>query len=252
MTPSLPTAGRRSFVRLLEVDPDLAAGMTENEVRTAVAFLTARTTKLPTGRWDPVGDASSQELNSLGVLVVDGLLARRVQVLGGTSLELVGPGDLACPWARDAAAEEDGPKAAHWEVLAPAEVAWLDQEFTRLVVQWPAVVAQIVKRALQRSADLTYELAISHIVGVDLRLLLLLTHLAERWGTVTPDGVVVAIPLTNEMLGAMIGARPPSVSTALRKLTQDKRMIRRRDGTWLLDPDALSAATAEQRVAVGG
>jgi CRP-like cAMP-binding protein len=130
-------------------------------------------------------------------------------------------------------------------VLSPAEIAWLDQEFVRLAVRWPGVVTQIVKRGLQRAADLTCDLAISHIVGVDIRLLLLLTHLAERWGKVTQDGVVVPIPVTNEMLGAMVGARPPSVSTALRKLAQDKRVLRRRDGTWLLDAHALSPGTAK-------
>lgn len=245
-----PAARRRSFVRLLEVDPDLGSGMTESEVRSAINFLTARTTTLPRGRWDPAGDSLPQEPSSLGVLVVDGLLARRVQVLRGTSLELVGPGDLACPWARDAGVEE-GPRTAHWEVLSPAVVAWLDQEFTRLVVNWPAIVAQIVKRGLQQAAYLAYDLAISHIVGVDLRLLQLLTHLAERWGIVTQEGVVVPIPLTNEMMGAMIGARPPSVSTALRKLTQDKRVLRRRDGTWLLHPHALSAEAGQQPAVVG-
>jgi CRP/FNR family transcriptional regulator, cyclic AMP receptor protein len=243
MMPHLPEARGRSFVRLLEVDPDLASGMSEDEVQTATKFLIARATALPRGPWDPVADSPPQQPGSLGVLVIDGLLTRRVEVPGGCSVELVGRGDVARPWDRNVEAEH-GSRKTHWEILSDTEIAWLDHEFAMLVLRWPAIVAQIVQRALQRTTELAFELAISHIVGVDLRVRQLLLHIADRWGTVTNEGVVVPVPLTNEVIGAIIGARPPSVSTALQKLTRNKMAVRRRNGTWLLDLHALSERVA--------
>ena len=57
--------------------------------------------------------------------------------------------------------------------------------------------------------------AISQLVRVDRRLLALFWHLAERWGRVTGDGVLVPLTLSHRMLSQLVGARRPTVSTAL-------------------------------------
>ena len=50
----------------------------------------------------------------------------------------------------------------------------------------------------------------------------------------TTDGVVLPLRLSHELLGALIGAQRPTVTLALRGLT-DRGYIRRRpDRTWLL------------------
>src|SRR3954447_6385011 len=48
-----PIARRRSFVRVLEVDPELADGMDREAVGVATRHLLASTTTLATGLWDP-------------------------------------------------------------------------------------------------------------------------------------------------------------------------------------------------------
>jgi hypothetical protein len=58
--------------------------------------------------------------------------------------------------------------------------------------------------------------------------------LAERWGRVTPDGVLLPLTLSHRMLGQLIGARRPTVSTALGALTRAGEVSRRMDGGWLL------------------
>ena len=236
--PPSPAARGPSLVRLLDVDPDLASGLSEDDARTAAGYLTASTTSLPRGQWDALSEP--RQPASLGVLVVGGFLARRAEMFGGRSMEILGRGDMAWPWdSRRVAAEQDA-QAARWEALTPVEIAWLDGEFSTLVLRWPTVVALLVRRALQRTAELSCELAISHVVGVGARLVRLFAHLADRWGTVTPRGVTVPIPLTNAMLGEMIGARAPSVGTALQELARNRLVLRGPDGSWLLEPDLLA------------
>ena len=73
----------------------------------------------------------------------------------------------------------------------------------------------------------------TQIVGIDRRLLVLFWDAANRWGRVTPDGVKVRLPVTQQMLGQLVGARRPSVSLALGELADRGELIR--DGTdWLL------------------
>jgi CRP/FNR family transcriptional regulator, cyclic AMP receptor protein len=79
---------------------------------------------------------------------------------------------------------------------------------------------------------------------VEERILGLLGHFAARWGRVTAAGITLALPLTHEALGILIGARRPTVSLALKALADEGRLTRLADGAWLLaaDCDAWSIA----------
>jgi hypothetical protein len=69
---------------------------------------------------------------------------------------------------------------------------------------------------------------------VELRLLMLLWHLADRWGRVRPDGVSVPLRLTHETIGRLIAARRPSVSSAMKALERRELVRRDRGDGWLL------------------
>jgi CRP/FNR family cyclic AMP-dependent transcriptional regulator len=64
-------------------------------------------------------------------------------------------------------------------------------------------------------------------------LLLLLWHLADRWGRVTPDGVRVALGVTHQTLADLVAARRPSVTTALQQLAR-QGLLGRDGDAWLL------------------
>ena len=53
------------------------------------------------------------------------------------------------------------------------------------------------------------------------RLLLLLWHLAERWGRVTPDGVRIPLRLRHHMLADLLAVRRPSATAALQPLMSE-------------------------------
>jgi CRP-like cAMP-binding protein len=76
-------------------------------------------------------------------------------------------------------------------------------------------------------------LAIGSITRVDQRLLLFFWYAAGRWGRVGPDGTRVPFDLTHELLGELVGARRPSVTSALGELRDRGELERSSDG-WLL------------------
>ena len=47
--------------------------------------------------------------------------------------------------------------------------------------------------------------------------------LADRWGRVTPDGIVVDLALTHELIGHLVGGRRPTVTLALAELAESGR-----------------------------
>ena len=68
---------------------------------------------------------------------------------------------------------------------------------------------------------------------MDLRVLLLLWHLADRWGQVSREGTRLNLDLTHELIARMVGAHRTSVTLALRKLAHEGR-IARTGRTWVL------------------
>ena len=102
------------------------------------------------------------------------------------------------------------------------------------MAQWPEIFAALMDRAARRAERLVVTQAIAHITRVDERLLALLWLLAERWGRVVPGGVLVSLRLPHRTLAGMVGARRPSVTTALGQLMARGAIERRQDGAWIL------------------
>jgi hypothetical protein len=240
-----PAPGRH---RLLDLDPDLGELLGLARRREAWAALTVRVTALPTGAWDVDGVAAAHPAN-LGLLVCDGVIAREVVVGDTVSTELTGPGDLLRPWRmrRD---PDLVSVTVRWNVLAPARLALLDRALAQQLGQWPEVNAALVDRMSQRTHRVAVTQAISQLHRVDQRLLGLLWHLAGRFGRVTTEGTLLPLALSHRLLSELVGARRPTVSTALGELSRDGKVLRRRDGTWLLvgDPEDLPVSGSPTEV----
>jgi len=217
------TARRPSTVPLLAVDPELAGGLDVATAALARRALHARVLRLDPGRWVPA--LRTDRVGAIGLLVTDGLICRSVVVGSEASSELLGAGDLLRPWADDAS--DAIPARVEYEVLAPAEVAVLDRAFAQRLAHFPEVLSQLTDRALRRARAQAVLNATCHIKRVDVRLLALFWHLAERWGRVTPRGIVVPLRLTHTRLAALVGAQRPSVTTALKRM--HAREVLRRD-----------------------
>jgi CRP/FNR family transcriptional regulator, cyclic AMP receptor protein len=217
-------------VRLIDADPDLFEGLNGGTPR-SVGELTVSVVRMPAGPWVVERDPFDERL---GLLVLDGLLARSVEVAGQRRAELVGPGDVIRPW--DPGDEQiTGLRAdVAWTVLEPARFGELDTTFARAAGHAPEVLSELLLRTIRRSQRMALQLAIGDLRRVDERLLALFAHLGNRWGRVTPDGIHVALRLTHELIGQLIGAQRPTVTTALGDLRRDGRLVKRPDRTWLL------------------
>jgi CRP-like cAMP-binding protein len=127
-------------------------------------------------------------------------------------------------------------------VLEATRLAVLDHKLVLRMNPWPQLGLELFARGTRRAHALAVVLAIAHHPRVEDRLLLTLWNVAERWGRVRADGIVVPLPLSHQRLADLIGAHRPSVTTAIGKLTRSGALSRGSDGTWVLHgspPDKL-------------
>ena len=170
---------------LLELDPQLGQLLSDERRAAAEHELRLRVSAFPTGEWDG-GRLVDADPSHLGLLVVDGVLAREV-VLGDTvSTELLGPGDIIRPWHLDGPPELL-PVIVRWNALSPIRLGLIDRRVASALGRYPEVSAVIVDRLSERAQRLAVTQAISQLNRVDRRLLALFWHLAERWGRVGRD-----------------------------------------------------------------
>jgi CRP-like cAMP-binding protein len=76
-------------------------------------------------------------------------------------------------------------------------------------------------------------MAIAQQPRLDQRIWLLFWELADRHGSVHPDGVHLQLRLTHEVISHLVAARRPSVSAALSSLAS-RGILRRQGSEWVL------------------
>jgi hypothetical protein len=218
---------------LLRLDPDLGELLSperhaeaERHVRVAVA------TSRPEG-WRPERLGRPNCASDVGLLVLEGTIVREVRLHDAPSAELFGPGDLIRTWHAEPTPELLV-APIQWHALDRVTVAILDRSAALILRSYPEIMALVLDRLHARSERLALTQAISQLTGVDTRIEALLRHLSQRWGRVGKAGIIVDLNLSHRMLGALIGARRPTVSTALATLAAEQRVLRRADGSWLL------------------
>jgi CRP-like cAMP-binding protein len=223
---------RTKTISVLDADRDLAARLAPAALQAASEHAVAPAFTVRPGAVDPLTwDRTAG--GELGFLVVSGLLTRSVTVLGRTSIELLGAGDLVRP-SEERAEDLSVPREVSWSVLEPARIAVLDQGFAWRVARWPEIGAGLLDRMFRRVQQLSFHVAILENPRVEVRLVLLFWQLADRWGHVGPEGVTLPVRLTHQALGRLVRAQRPSVTASLRRLAE-RGLIRRDDaGFWLL------------------
>jgi CRP-like cAMP-binding protein len=86
---------------------------------------------------------------------------------------------------------------------------------------------------MQRARHLAVNMAIVSQPRVDVRLHMLLWHLAGRWGRVRSDATVLRLRLTHSLLAQLVAARRPTVSTAVSDLAR-RGLVTTQGDEWLL------------------
>ena len=236
-----------SLCHVLREDPELADAIPPERRRRAIQDVTAPELRIPPGPLARNGSLGFR--GGVGVLVLSGLMIRRVGIDGRYGAELIGDGDLLRP------SEENVspllPLTTDWTVLLPTRVAALDCAFEQRLTQYPELARSLVGRAIQRSKNLAVNMAIVHQARVDVRLHMLLWHLAARWGRVRSDGTVLRLRLTHAVLADLVAARRPTVTTALSELAR-QGLVRSDGETWVLTGEAPSDLIALAQATSGG
>lgn len=231
MSTPVRTHSRRCHV--LHEDPDLLEHIPPRERERAVAVCLAPVISVPRGRW------AAEEMNvmfdGIGLLVLGGLLIRRVGVDGRFGAELLGAGDLLRPWQGEDI-QSALPHTTGWRVIERARLAVLDEAAAQRLAHYPPLIGAIVGRAVNRSRCLALMMAIVHHPRIEVRLHMLLWHLADRWGRVRPDGVHLPLRLSHSVLADLVAAQRPSVTGSLKRLGE-RGLVRTLDTGWLLSGD---------------
>ena len=240
-----PRAHAPVHVSLLDLDPDLGALLGERRRAAARAELLVRVLRLARGTWAG-GELGPANPGHVGLLVLDGAIAREVVLADSISTELLGPGDLIRPWSPARMLPLLGQRV-RWQVLAEARFAVLNRGFGVALSHYPEVTSLLLDGRAERLATIK---AIAQLNSVERRLLALFWHLAEDWGRMTSEGIVIPLTLSHRLLGELVGARRPTVSSALATLSRDGKLTRRNDDSWLLadEPDGTLAPLSARMI----
>lgn len=202
---------------LLDIDTDLAEGL---DVRTRLAarpMATAIVFDASVGEIE-LSAPLARSVDGPGLLVLEGVIATSVRVGDRVASELLGAGDLVEPVESDT--DELVACMTEWRVLQPARIAVLDGTFAERIRPCPQLTQALLRRVERRAHGLNVQRAITSQPRLEIRLTLLLWHLASRWGRVEPGGIRLPLPLTHQLLGRLVGAERPSVSHALARLSR--------------------------------
>jgi CRP-like cAMP-binding protein len=214
--------------------PELLDGIPEPRRDRAAAATAAELVSLPTGEWRPRTPEPGEDADGhFGLLVLEGLLVRRVHLGNRACVELIGAGDVLRPWALDDEASSIAVDA-RWTVQQKARIAVLDRRFSHRVAAYPEIAAALMDRQARRTQWLAFHLAVCHLPHLQTRLHVMFWFLADRWGKVTPRGTALPLRLTHALLGGLVGARRPATTTALGELVNAGVVERLPDGGWML------------------
>ena len=170
---------------------------------------------------------------AFGATVLDGLIMSAQLIGDHTGIQLLGPGDLLVQGTEPL---PDWLSDLELRAPAPVRVAVFGDDLLATVYRWPRIMQGLYSRVSEQLHRLGAQLVICQLPRVDERVLAMMWLLAESWGQVTPGGVRLPLALTHETLGALVGARRPTVSLALRKLSSQGAVVHQDNGWLLLEP----------------
>jgi CRP/FNR family cyclic AMP-dependent transcriptional regulator len=217
---------------ILSLDPGFTDGIPPDELSAATRAVVGAVVRLKQGRVDPrqlgAGDGAS-------ALCVRGTLTQEVTLADRVSSQLLGPGDIL---QVGRGSESLVPHRLRWVANEPTTLAILGPRFEEAARRWPSLSSVVTQRLHDQVVRLSIHVAFSQLGHVELRLLALFCHLADRWGRVTLQGIAIPLRLTHEALGRLVGAQRPTVTLALMELSNAGSLTRAESGEWILDPEA--------------
>jgi hypothetical protein len=179
--------------------------------------------------------------DAFGATLLDGIVTNALRIGEQTGIQLLGPGDLLL------AGSEIYPEwlaCFEFRAATPVRLSLFGRDLLAAAYRWPRIVQSLCACVGDQLQRLTAQLVICQLPRVEDRVVGILWLLAESWGHVTPGGVRLPLALTHETIGALIGARRPTVTLALRKLVEVGVVVPQDSGWLLLEPPQQSTAAS--------
>ncbi len=228
--PSLTTAS------LVETLPEIVASVHADD-----RLLAERTLIVPliSARDADLADVITLVPGAFDFLIVDGVVLKETTLASRSALELLGRGDLLAPPltpARQIESRALSRYLAHGRV----SLAAIEDRVRNAARRWPGIADYLHDRLARQTHHASMHLAMLHLPRVDDRLIALFADLAERFGHVAADGVMLDLPLTHEIIGGLVASRRPTVSLALHELASNGVIERLEGDRWKLDRSILA------------
>lgn len=227
------TGGSDGRIPLLDAAPDLTSFLSSEE-RSLVEQIAV-----------PVVHAEDalrledllERRGAFAACVVDGLVLHQLGIGSEPSLRILGPGDVL--------AVADGQSVtllgvSRYRAQSSTRLALFGNELLIAVRRAPRILIGLQAAAAGQLERLSAQLVICQLPRVADRVLAMMWLLADSFGRVTPAGTRLPLSLTHESLGALVGARRPTVTLALGELAKRGAVVHQ-DGGWLLLQPAPSA-----------
>lgn len=220
----------RERIPLLDIRPEFARHLTADE-RAALSAITLPVVVAGPGLLDVEGLLASHK--AFGAAVFDGLVIASLRIEEHTGLHVLGPGDLL---PADTNIRPDWLTDSDFRSATPVQLALFGNDMLVAAHRWPRIIQGIYASVGEQLQRVAAQLVICQLPRVEDRVAAILWLLAESWGHVTPSGVRLPLSLTHETLGGLVGARRPTVTLAVRKLTEDGVLMPQDSGWLLLEP----------------
>ena len=166
-------------------------------------------------------------------LIVDGIVLKQTTLIDRSALELLGPGDLLAP-PLTAARQFESRAASRYLAHGQVSLAAIEGHFRQAARRWPGIAEFLHDRLARQIHHASMQLAMLHLPRIQDRLIALFADLAERFGRVTADGILIDLPLTHEVIGGLVGNRRPTVTLALGELASNGLLERLDGDRWKL------------------
>jgi CRP/FNR family transcriptional regulator, cyclic AMP receptor protein len=186
---------------------------------------------VPAGPWRPP-DAATLGSAAFALVLLEGLLIREVILDGVPAVQLLGPGDVIDPWQAPGASILCGERVS-WSAATTARLGVLGERFLQTATQRPSTIVALHRRMAAQLDRAWRHAAIAHLPRVEQRLVAVFCALGDDYGRVSGDGIVIGLRLTHRTLGALVGARRPTVSLALKALGDQGLLRPTPTGWWL-------------------
>lgn len=230
--PSKPTA----LVGLLDVLSEVAITIPLEDRELAARALMVP--KLVARDADLATTLSDTGASGFDFLVIEGVVLKETRLSNRAALELLGPGDVLAP-PLTALRQLESRAVSRYLAHGVVTLAELGSRFRVAARRWPGLSDVLLDRLARQTHRASMHLAMLHLPRIEDRIIALFSDLAERFGQMTPEGALVDLDLTHDVIGRLVGSRRPTVSLALQALAANGTLVRGNDGRWLLDPDAL-------------